>query len=37
MDGLLQAHGPEAGKLLKGAAPEVRKALGGDYVKARWN
>ena len=37
MDGLIEAHGPEAGTVLKFATPQVRKALGNDYVKARWN
>lgn len=37
IEGLIASHGPEAGKLLRGATPEVRKALGNDYVKARWN
>lgn len=37
LDGVIAAHGPEAGRLLKGAVPQVRTALGKDYVKARWN
>jgi N12 class adenine-specific DNA methylase len=36
-DALIEAHGPAAGTLLKLVAPRVRKALGGGYVKARWN
>jgi hypothetical protein len=35
-DGLSEAHGPEAGTLLKLAKPQVRKALGIDYFRARW-
>jgi hypothetical protein len=37
LDALIEAHGPEAGTLLKFVAPRVRKALGESYVKARWN
>ena len=36
-DALIDAHGPDAGTLLKYVAPRMRQALGADYVKARWN
>jgi N12 class adenine-specific DNA methylase len=37
VDALIELKGPAAGAILKGAVPQVRRALGDKYVKARWN